>query len=86
MSEWGKDPSRVVIDEAHGYWLTLLFIPPSITNLLIALILFRVFDISKPFGIKYFDRQPTALSVMLDDSLAGIYAGLTSLAIIHYIL
>src|SRR2546430_14325081 len=45
---WGKDPSRVVIDEVAGMCISLLFIPVTIKYLVVALILFRFFDIVKP--------------------------------------
>ncbi len=74
QEEWGSDPSRVVIDEACGYWVTLLFVPLSWKNLLIALILFRIFDIAKPLGIKKIDQMHNSShAVMLDDVVAGIY-------------
>ncbi len=85
MKEWGKDPSRVVIDEAHGFWTAVLFISPSLTNLLVALVLFRFYDILKPLGIRYFDKMDSALGVMLDDSLAGIYAGISSWVLISFV-
>jgi phosphatidylglycerophosphatase A len=75
QAEWGSDPSRVVIDEACGYWITLMFCPITTVNLFTALILFRFFDIVKPFGIKKIDRMHnSAHAVMLDDVLAGIYS------------
>jgi phosphatidylglycerophosphatase A len=73
-SEWGSDPSRVVIDEACGYWITLLFLPLTTSNLLLALVLFRFFDIAKPLGIRKIDNMHhSSHAVMLDDVVAGIY-------------
>ena len=74
--EWGKDPSRVVIDEACGIFVTFIPITFSITNALLGFILFRIFDIWKPFGIRKIDKMQDAggHSVMLDDVAAGIYA------------
>src|ERR1700741_2057604 len=46
---WGKDPSRVVIDEAAGMCITLLYLPVNLRYLAAGLILFRFFDIAKPF-------------------------------------
>jgi phosphatidylglycerophosphatase A len=75
QEEWGSDPSRVVIDEANGYWITLMFCPINEINLIIALILFRFFDIVKPLGIRKIDKMHnSAHAVMLDDVLAGIYS------------
>ncbi len=73
--EWGEDPSKVVLDEYIGYILTLLFVPFTLKYLIIALILFRFFDILKPLGIGYIDKHiKGGAGVMLDDVLAGIYA------------
>jgi phosphatidylglycerophosphatase A len=83
--EWGHDPSKIVIDEALGIWVTFLLVSPSYLNFFIGLILFRFFDILKPLGIKYFDNKNTASSVMLDDLLAGIYANICLQIIIKFI-
>jgi len=73
--EWGHDPSRVVMDETVGQWITLLFIPFDLKLVIIGLILFRFFDILKPLGIRAIDKNMKhPFSVMLDDILAGIYA------------
>ena len=75
--EWGSDPSRVVIDEACGLWVSLIFIKPDLQNLIIAFIFFRFFDILKPLGIKKIDgMHDSSHAVMLDDVLAGLYAAL----------
>lgn len=74
--EWGKDPSKVVVDEMIGIWIAMLFIPWDYFNLLFAFILFRFFDILKPLGIKKLEELPGGKGVMLDDVLAGIYANL----------
>jgi len=74
--ESGKDPSFVVIDELAGMWISLLLIPPSIPNYLIAFILFRFFDISKPLGIKKMEKIKNGWGIMLDDILAGIYSNI----------
>jgi phosphatidylglycerophosphatase A len=74
--DWGKDSSRVVIDEVAGQMVTLLFIPLTNTNLLIGLILFRFFDIVKPMGIRKMEKLPAGTGVMMDDVLAGVYANI----------
>jgi len=75
-SSWAHDDQRIVIDEVVGVWVTMLFIPLSITNLLIGFVLFRIFDIAKPLGIRKVDQMGGSLSVMVDDLLAGIYANM----------
>ncbi|GAB4052401.1 phosphatidylglycerophosphatase A family protein [Spirosoma litoris] len=74
--QWGKDNYRVVIDEIAGMCLSLLFIPITEKSLLAGLLLFRLFDIAKPFGIRKLEKLPGGWGVMLDDLLAGLYANL----------
>jgi phosphatidylglycerophosphatase A len=73
MPFWGDDPSRVVVDEMVGVWVALLVADDAWTALL-ALLLFRFFDIVKPLGIRALDRRRGAFWVMADDLLAGLYA------------
>jgi phosphatidylglycerophosphatase A len=73
-SSWGKDSSKVVIDEVAGMAVALLYVPQNIVYLLISLIAFRFFDIIKPFWIKKAELLPKGWGVMADDLLAGIYA------------
>lgn len=73
---WGKDNYRVVIDEVAGMYITMMFIPLNITTLIAGLILFRLFDIIKPFYIRKLEKLPGGVGVMMDDVLAGIYANL----------
>lgn len=73
---WGKDSSKVVLDEVAGMLVALLFIPVSVVNILIALVLFRFFDILKPLMIRRLEKLPGGWGVMGDDVLAGIYSNL----------
>ncbi len=68
-----KDPDQVVIDEVLGIWITLFF-AHSFFSLLAGIILFRIFDIWKPLGIKKVERAHNGLGIMLDDVLAGFYS------------
>jgi phosphatidylglycerophosphatase A len=73
-----KDPQFVVIDEVSGQHLTYFF---SLTllnwkYLLLGFILFRVFDIWKPFPARQAESLPGGLGIMADDWIAGIYAAL----------
>jgi phosphatidylglycerophosphatase A len=72
--DWGKDSSRVVMDEVAGMAVTLLYAPHTLLYLLIGLILFRLFDITKPFGIRSLEKLPGGVGVMADDILSGVYA------------
>lgn len=87
---WGEDPSRVVIDEIVGVWIPLSLIIPfdeashkadSFWWAVIALVLFRFYDMVKPLGIRRLDRMKGAFYVMADDILAGVYAAITMVLI-----
>ena len=71
---WGKDSSKVVIDEVAGMAIALLYAPHNIIFTLVALVFFRLFDIFKPLGIRQLEKLPKGWGVMADDILAGIYA------------
>lgn len=74
------DPGFVVIDEVAGQWITLLFSPADWRHGLIALILFRLFDITKPFPVRRLERLPEGWGIVFDDIAAGLYAlGVASL-------
>ena len=73
-----KDPQFVVIDEVSGQMLTY-FSPWAVLNWkswLLGFILFRVFDIWKPFPARQAESLPGGLGIMADDWIAGIYAAL----------
>jgi phosphatidylglycerophosphatase A len=72
-----KDPGAVVIDEVAGQWLVLLTAPRDPLVWVLAFLLFRIFDIWKPWPVRWADRDITGgLGVMLDDLLAAVYAAL----------
>jgi len=69
-----KDPQIVVIDEVAGQAITLLFCPFDWKHALIALILFRAFDMTKPFPVRQLENLPEGWGIVLDDVAAGLYA------------
>ncbi len=69
-----KDPQVVVLDEIFGYFVSVLFIPYSLKAALAALILFRIFDILKPFPINKIQKLKGGLGIFMDDILAGVMA------------
>jgi len=72
---WGKDPSRVVVDEMVGVWIPLLSVSDgNIYYALTAFLLFRLFDIFKPLGIRKLEAIEGGWGIMLDDILAGMYS------------
>jgi len=81
---WGKDPARVVIDEVSGMCISLLFVPVTLKCVIVALVLFRFFDIVKPLFIKKMEFFPGGWGIMLDDVLAGIYANIILQAAIWF--
>lgn len=82
---WGKDPSKVVVDELIGVWITMIMVPFTWMNLLLAFGLFRFFDIAKPLGIRNMEKMSRGVGVMADDILAGIYSNLVLQIIIFII-
>ena len=75
-----KDPQFVVIDEVAGQWIALLFSPVDWRHALIALVLFRLFDITKPFPVRQLESLPEGWGIVFDDVAAGLYAlGVASL-------
>jgi phosphatidylglycerophosphatase A len=85
------DPAEIVIDEVAGQWLALAFPAAAFWSRgwegwlpwpapLAAFVLFRLFDIWKPWLVGRADRRGDAAGVMLDDLWAGLFAGVTTLA------
>jgi len=68
------DPGFVVIDEVAGQWIALLGSPADWRHALIALVLFRLFDITKPFPARQLERLPAGWGIVFDDVAAGLYA------------
>lgn len=68
------DPGFVVIDEVAGQWIALLGSPADWRHGLIALVLFRLFDITKPFPARELERLPEGWGIVFDDVAAGLYA------------
>ncbi len=69
-----KDPGFVVIDEVAGQWIALLFAPAGWRYALLALLLFRLFDITKPFPVRQLESLPRGWGIVIDDVAAGLYA------------
>lgn len=80
-----KDPSPIVIDEVAGMWLTLTLAPLTPLGIVLAFALFRLFDIVKPWPVRWVDKNISgATGIMLDDILAGIWAALVLLAAVEF--
>jgi len=72
-----KDPGLIVIDEVSGQLIALtpLAVSSSVPGVIAAFVLFRLFDIVKPYPIRKLEALPSGWGVMSDDALAGVYAG-----------
>jgi phosphatidylglycerophosphatase A len=73
----GIDPGPVVIDEVVGMLITLAFVPVGWSGALLGFVLFRIFDVIKPYPAGRFERLPGGLGVMADDAMAAVYANLS---------
>ena len=69
-----EDPGFVVIDEVTGQWIALIGCPFDLRHAAIALILFRLFDITKPFPARQLESLPEGWGIVFDDVAAGLYA------------
>jgi len=70
-----RDPGAVVIDEIVGMLITMIGVPATPLTLFLGFVLFRIFDIVKPFPVNIFDQRfHGGLGIMLDDVVAGIYS------------
>jgi len=74
--EWGKDPGRVVIDEAVGYLVTVAFLPHSLGLAIAGFFVFRILDIAKPLPARQLESLPGGWGIVVDDVIAGIYGNL----------
>lgn len=72
----GIDPGPIVLDEVVGMLITLAFIPVGLSGALIGFLLFRLFDVVKPFPAGRLEKLHGGLGVMADDAMAAIYANL----------
>jgi len=70
------DYNGIVWDEVAGYLITMWLVPATWQTIIAGFILFRIFDILKPWPIRWIDRQiGGGLGIMLDDVLAAVFAG-----------
>lgn len=70
-----RDPGVVVIDEIVGMLIAMIAVPATPLAMVLGFVLFRIFDIAKPFPVNFFDQRfHGGLGIMLDDVIAGIYS------------
>ncbi len=79
-----QDHSGIVWDEIVGFLVTMIAVPASLHSILAGFLLFRLFDVWKPWPVRYFDRSVHGgLGIMLDDLLAAVYAWLALTGLIR---
>lgn len=81
----GIDPGPVIIDEVLGMLVTLAFIPVGLSGAIAGFLLFRIFDVAKPYPAGRLERLHGGLGVMADDAMAAVYANL-SLRVVIWLL
>jgi len=80
-----RDDSRIVIDEFAGFYVSVLFLPKTVIFTIAAFLLFRLFDVIKPFFVNNVQNWRGGWGVTFDDVFAGIFANLI-LQAVHYFL
>jgi phosphatidylglycerophosphatase A len=80
-----KDPGFVVIDEVAGQWLALIAMRPDWRHAVLALALFRLFDIWKPWPIRRLEKLPEGTGIVADDLAAGVFAWVVGFALARWI-
>lgn len=79
-----KDDQRIVIDEIAGFLVAMLPVAINFLNLALAFVLFRIFDIWKPYPLRKFQELPGGWGVVVDDIGAGIYAAAVLLLLVVF--
>jgi phosphatidylglycerophosphatase A len=81
------DHGGIVWDEFVGYWITMFMAPKGILWMLVGFVLFRLFDIVKPWPIRWLDRHVEGgFGIMVDDVLAGVFACVVLQLLAYYFL
>lgn len=82
-----QDHSAIVWDEFAGFFVTMLWVPMTVTTVIAGFFLFRLFDIMKPWPASYFDSKVNGgFGVMMDDVVAGLYASGVLYALYRWVL
>lgn len=71
----GRDPQQIVVDEVAGYFVAMYLFDFNLITVALTFILFRLFDIEKPWGISILEDLPGAWGILSDDVAAGILTG-----------
>jgi phosphatidylglycerophosphatase A len=84
-----KDPGKVVVDEVAGQMISLLPLSlfgggPGKAGVIVSFILFRLFDIFKPYPARRFERLRSGLGIMADDLVAGFYGAIGTALVLYF--
>jgi len=79
----GIDPGPVVIDEVLGMLVTLAFMPVGLSTAIAGFVIFRIFDVIKPYPANRLERLHGGIGVMADDAMAGVYANLVLRGVVY---
>jgi len=79
-----EDPGFVVIDEVAGQLIALILLRPDWKHAALGLVLFRVFDIWKPWPVRRLEELPDGTGIMLDDVAAGLLALMVGVIVSHW--
>lgn len=79
-----EDPGFVVIDEVAGQWVSLIALRPDWKHAVLGLVLFRIFDIWKPWPVRRLEELPEGTGIMLDDIAAGVLALAVAQIVSHW--
>ena len=88
LTDKEKDPKSFVWDEFVGMWIScvpLTLVDKDVCLVLLSFLVFRLFDIFKPLGIRSLDNKSGEFYVMIDDVIAGIYSAFLLILIMLYI-
>ena len=80
-----KDPSEVVADEAVGIWITFLGVPFTPLTVPVGFVLFRFFDIAKPYPVSRMEKLPGVWGIFLDDAVAGLLANVLLQVLVRFV-
>jgi len=81
-----KDPGAVVFDEIAAFSIVFLFVPFNLLSAVLGFVLFRLFDIWKPWPARRVERLPGGLGIMADDFVAGFYASAALWLLVRWII